>query len=310
LYDVDTSIPPPARHELPGKAPVSNVSKLPQRSRHSQLYYTNVSVKNNHGGEIVTDDPALAEWSVDAMAIVRRQLYRAANGLVVLPYSTNWSEGDDQSLSYDVAGAVSLDFSETPTTDETVAPPKLPLWAKASHITSVKEDVDDDDETSNVRQRVTISDKASHITSVEEEEDVDDDETSNVRQRVAISDFPLMVAEVSELLDVMESIMGLQRARRLEKLKPPSWVRQNWYISAIAIPSLSYLFYKMTTKGYGWVFLKYTAQKFGDFFREHVVEPFLAMYVQYCICIQRSDVYCVLRRIVCPAYSRRIPTDS
>lgn len=51
----------------------------------------NVLVQNKHGGGIFTDDPSfLAEWSVEAVSLVRRQLYRAANGRVRLPYETNW----------------------------------------------------------------------------------------------------------------------------------------------------------------------------------------------------------------------------
>lgn len=244
---LDANIPPPIKPELPAKAPMSNVSNLPQRPREQQLYYTNVSVEKYFNGQIVFDDPALAEWSVDAMAIVRNQLYRAANGKVSLPGTANWSEGS--SLSYDVPGPVALDPSdEMDVTNESVVPPRLPLWAKASNIPSF------------------------------EEEDQGNESTNN-HNRVIICDLPLMVAEVSDLLDVMESIMSIQRSRRLDKLKPPHWIRQNWYISAIAFPSFSYLLYKTTSKGYGWVFLKYTAQKFVGFFREHVVDPFFAMYV-------------------------------
>jgi hypothetical protein len=256
---VEGTVPPPPRHELPRQAPTSNVSNLPQRSQHNALYYTNVFVTRNHGGQIYIDDPALAEWSVDAMSIVRRLLYRAANGFVILPYSENWAEGDDQSLSYyDVTDSLDSESQTESATDEGVVPPKLPLWASLS---------------------------PHNMAPVEEEEEVLDvmadgqkEETTNV-QRVTISDLPLMVSEVSELLDVMESIMDLQRGRRLEKLKPPFWMRQNWYVGAIVLPPLTYLCYKMAAKGFGWGFLKYTSQKLLDFCREHVVEPFLAMYV-------------------------------
>jgi hypothetical protein len=257
---VEGAVPPPPRHELPRQAPASNVSNLPQRSQHNALYYTNVFVTRNHGGQIYIDDRALAEWSVDAISIVRRLLYRAANGLVILPYSENWAEGDDQSLSYyDMTGSLDIDSQTEGATDEAVVPPKLPLWASLS---------------------------PHNMAPVEEEEEALDDmtddqkeETTHVVQRVVISDLPLMVSEVSELLDVMESIMDLQRGRRLEKLKPPFRMRQNWYVSAIVLPPLTYLCYKMAAKGFGWGFLKYTSQKLLDFCREHVVEPLLAMYV-------------------------------
>ena len=122
---------------------------------------------------------------------------------------------------------------------------KLPLWAKASSA--------------------TVTD--------------DEDSMQHEKLRVTISDLPLMVNEVSGLLDVMEPIMGIQRARRLEKLKPPSWFRQNWYISAVAVPTTGYVLYKVF-RHEGWKVVKYTAEKFIDFFREHVTEPLFGMYVR------------------------------
>ena len=68
---LDIDMPPPKTQELPGNAPTSNVSNLPQRAKHRQLYYTNLSVRNLPGGHIENDDPALAAWSVDCMSIIR-----------------------------------------------------------------------------------------------------------------------------------------------------------------------------------------------------------------------------------------------
>ncbi len=242
---------PPGRPQLPRKAPSSNVCHLPQHSRHNQLYYTNVFVKNNDGGHIMIDDPALAEWSVDAMSLVRLQLFRAANGQIVLPYNENWAEGDDQSrLSYDVAGSLIMD-AETAATDETVAGAKLPLWASL---------------------RLRMED---------EDDEYGNDGETEPATRVQISDLPLLVNEVSELLDIMDSVMQMQRARRLEKLKPLNWWRRNWYVGAVISPPLLYFSFKAANHGYGLEFLNNTAKQFTHFFREHVVDPFMAMYDEF-----------------------------
>lgn len=203
------------------------------------------------------DDPALAEWSIDAMSLVRRQLFRAANGQVLLPYSENWAEGDNQSrLSYDAAGSFMIE-GETTATDETVAGSKLPLWA------SVRVASEDEEVTA----------AGSHHAGGEEE--------IELHNRIQISDLPLLVNEVSELLDIMDSVMQLQRARRLEKLKPQKWWKRNWYIGALAIPPVLYLTYKASYNGFGVPFLQNTARQFAHFFREHVVDPFLGMYQEF-----------------------------
>jgi hypothetical protein len=57
-------------------------------------YYGNaeVFVDGQDGGRIQTDDPSLAAWSVDAMRLVRGQLFRAGNGVMPLPFVENWVE--------------------------------------------------------------------------------------------------------------------------------------------------------------------------------------------------------------------------
>jgi hypothetical protein len=242
--------PPPSTGgpDLPRQAPTSKVSQLPQQRGPSSIYYTNVSVKNNHGGQIVTDNPALAQWSVDAMSIVRRQLYRAANGKMALPFAENWAQGDDQFVD-----------DSTAVTYESLAHQKLPLWASLTPQNSM----------ATVEENLYI---------VDTEDEQQEDHPPLVQTRVTISDLPLMVTEVSELLDVMERIMDIQRARRLQKLKQPSVLRSSWYIVAMVAPSITYFMYKTRDKQYGWVFLKYAGQKLGEFCREHVVSPSLAIY--------------------------------
>jgi hypothetical protein len=249
-------MPPPSRPQLPRKGPMSNVSELPQHNKHNSLYYTNVFVKNNDGGHIMIDDPALAEWSVDAMSLVRRQLFRAANGLIVLPYTENWAEGDDQQRhSYDPAGSVLLDSTGNVATDETVAPGKLPLWASLRLTTEGDEDLDP--------------------------ENACDGETTELAHRVYISDLPLLVSEVSELLDVMDSVIQMQRARRLEKLKPMPLLQRNWYVGALAIPPLMYLAFKEAKNCNGRRFLSSIQRYVAQFFREHVIDPLYAMYEEF-----------------------------
>eukprot|EP00536_Pseudo-nitzschia_multiseries_P012603 jgi/Psemu1/309251/fgenesh1_kg.491_\ len=99
------------------------------------------------------------------------------------------------------------------------------------------------------------------------------------RSVLSISDLPLMMNEVSGLLDIMEDIIDVQRARRLEKLKPPPWWRQNWFLVAMVPPSATYLLYNnIDGKGQMWNLFKFAATKILDFAREHVVLPCVALY--------------------------------
>lgn len=262
---IDHMPPPPSQPRLPRKGPSSNVSELPHQTRHNSLYYTNVFVKNNDGGHIMIDDPALAEWSVDAISLVRRQLYRAANGQIVLPFTENWAEGDDQSRgSYDpTTGSAVPDSAGTvaaaaaAATDSMVAPGKLPLWA------ALKVSPDE------------MGDSFHH------ERNHVDDASDKAAARIHISDLPLLVNEVSELLDMMESVIEMQRSRRLEKLKPPSWIHRNWYVGALSVPPMIYFVIKGAKRRYGLKLLRSIKRYIVQFFREHVVDPLYAMYDEF-----------------------------
>ena len=250
----DMRLPPPSSGDatLGEAAPSSYVSSLPQRSQ--PLYYANIFVKKNHGGKIFMDNPALVEWSVHAMAVVRQQLYRAANGKVILPFAENWAAGDDESLDYGGVDGLLIDSD-----DQVTFPPespsltgnssKLPIWASLS-ISPLNLY---DPENSVQRSKQGLS------------------------HRMIISDLNLMVSEVSSLLDIMEDVMQLQRNRRLEKLKAPTWLRQNWYLASLTIPSIAYITYKMAKNGIGIVFLRYAANKIAEFFQEHVSDPVCEM---------------------------------
>ena len=168
-----------------------------------------VHVRNRDGGGTFVDDPLfLAKWSVDAIALVRRQLNRASNGTVSLPFESNWNgSATDQ---YD------NESHESPTRavdDSFVAPPTslrknaaLPTWALDAGPVRTAEGM-----TPGMEQTPGTS-------------------------RVVIADLPALTEEVSELLNAMEDVMDIQRQRRLERLQPPNWWRRNWFFLAPSIP--------------------------------------------------------------------------
>jgi hypothetical protein len=187
-----------------------------------------VYVGKKHGDGIFVDDPAfLAEWSVDAMKLIRRHLWRAGNGGVPIPGEANWP----------VAAA-----------DTTSADDTLPAWAGER--------------------------PSGHYKFDDEIVPASPDDTS-----VTITDLPLMVDEVCDLLDVMEGMMAIQRRRRLDLLRPPSWVRCNWYVLAAVAPPAAYLVGRLVTRGYGKKVVSLFVEKVADFFRERIVTPVVSMYV-------------------------------
>lgn len=188
-----------------------------QNSSHAHVF-----VGKKHGGGIYVDDPAfLAEWSVDAMKLIRKQLNRAGNGRVSIPYFANWTDASNRDLD-------------------------LPLWASYDGMNSHSSDDD-----------VVVS--------------------SGEQQRITITDIPLMTAEVSALLDVMEEVMEIQRFRRLEQLRAPSWLRSNWYVVAAVAPTTVFLVRRFMSKGYGKDFVKLLVERVGTFFKERVADPVVAM---------------------------------
>ena len=70
---------------------------LGPQSRRRSTYYgqAEVMVKNTRGGRIERDDPALAAWTVDALRVIRDQLYKAGNTSLQLPYYENWKDEVD-----------------------------------------------------------------------------------------------------------------------------------------------------------------------------------------------------------------------
>ena len=216
------------------------------RGRHSPRRYlqAQVLVGKRHGEGIFVDDPGfLAEWSVEAIALVRRHLFRAGNGKILIPFHTNWT---NDTLNY------GKDAGRACRNENRMS--KLPCWA--GEVPTVTEATEEYEDTSNSSMKA-LPPKA----------------------RVTITDLPLLVAEVEELLDIMEGMMAIQRQRRLERLRPPSWLRSNWYMVTCVAPPLALLFRRLATKGYGKEAITFVCSKITTFFRERVADPVVAMLV-------------------------------
>lgn len=203
-------------------------------------YYgnANVFVDGEVGGKIRTNDPALAEWSVDAMRLVRQQLYIAGKGAMPLPCVNNWVE--------DAAPSFGALISEPD-----VRAKRLPKWATITSVPLPGE-----------RQFSEASDFRH-----------DQEPDSNIE----ICDLPLMAAEVSEVLNVMEVILQNQRSRRFRRVKPTPRLRRNWYLFAAGAPVITYVLFKLLRKGYGKELCFFIAEKVHTFTKEHVRGPLQSM---------------------------------
>lgn len=197
-----------------------------------------VFVKKEGDGGIFVDDPAfLTEWSVEAIALVRRHLWRSSNGVIPLPFESNWRR--DDSFHGDDIGFLITEG------EDAIA---LPVWVRETIVGS----------------RIDGSDMST--ASVD----------TQTRQGLVVTNLDLMVEEVSELLNTMEDIMDLQRRRRLEVMRPPSWLRRNWYMVVGIVPPTAYVVYRLLRQGAKDMF-KLAIQKISIFFNERVREPVVAM---------------------------------
>jgi hypothetical protein len=160
------------------RAPPHTSSRVGQNdSRHSNTTdpssAANIFVRNRDGGGIFIDDPAfLTRWSIDAIQLVRVQLNRAANGMVLLPYENNWVE--ESSITGE--GQLILD-------QEDAVRCKLPLWAHdrrdAMSSTASLEKLEKDGRT----MQLAISDLPLMLDEVSELLDVTEDIMMIQRQR-------------------------------------------------------------------------------------------------------------------------------
>lgn len=215
----------------------------------------NVVVRKRDGGGIFIDDPSfLAQWSVEAIFLVRKQLRRAGNGLIAIPYDTNWID-----TASDTAAASALSSNDAAADDspeEVLITPAeepsqrmLPLWA-----------------CENPGSNKTESDRG-------KDDGIGLEPTSGGLAHLTITDLPLMMDEVTQLLDIMEDVVAVQRCRRLERLRPPSWLRRNWYSVVTGLPLCFWLVYK----GYTTDLIRQGIRQVKIFFRERLYDPLVAM---------------------------------
>jgi hypothetical protein len=192
----------------------------------------NFQVEKTDGGGIFVDDPQfLAEWSVQAIALVRKHLVRSANGSISLPFEENWRQDTQE------GGELIVDSCDT------MAMPKWALETPAD-------------------ESVSRGDRL--------EESLDYIDT---KPNIKITDLRLLAEEVASLLDVMEPIMDIQRHRRLDVLRPPTWMRTNWYLVGAAIPTVTVVLFKMLRGGYAKRVVGLAVEKVTAFYREHLVNP-------------------------------------
>ena len=217
------------------------------------LYYGHASVfvRKTDGGTILLDDPALVAWSVDAIRVVRHQLYRAGTGLIPLPCTENWKGGGGELIT---EGAEAV-------------PSTLPVWASREKLPTSK--------TSEIELAKIVETKQEDI--IASKERLCQTEGRPEEGRIVVTDLTAMASEVSELLDSMEVIMAIQRSRRLEKLKELPFIRRTWYMAALGGPVVSYLIHRLLTGGMGMRLASQALQNIRSLFNEHLYWPARAM---------------------------------
>ena len=257
---------------------------IKEETRKTDYYgHSLVLVRNSRGGQILIDDPALAAWAVDAIRVVRDQLYSAGSGTTPLPYYENWPREKKHFSMEDSAHISNIDWREITkggsigdsilsidATDlfEDKSNAILPSWA-----TEDFKSVIDDEVGIFIDTREAID---SNTTSIP-------DHTSSQNEKVIrtgdikICNLALMVSEVNEILDTMELRMEAQRQRRLNKLKPPSRLVRNWYILAVGIPSAAYIAYQLLNNNATGTLARGIIQKMTEFCNEHISGPLISM---------------------------------
>jgi hypothetical protein len=269
-----------------------------KNNKHDYYAETHLFVKNVRGGEIVSNDPALAAWSIDAIRVVREQLYSAGNGINPLPYYENWpreerhfnntnrDEGSTSCLGDSMISNSAFDD------DIDAGTINIPLWATcdarydASHSISgpaMKESTSD----------LSLSASNSEVSMEEDKQHIHPQRNVAAKQLdggVVISNLSLMAAEVTEILNSMEKYMSIQSKRRLDKLRPPSRIIRNWYVAAIGIPIAGYVAYNLTKGNLGARLAHEAYQKIVSFCAEHVSEPLQSIYRELFTRKGREDV--------------------
>jgi hypothetical protein len=216
----------------------SNPSPSMKILNHSNLIGTNVS--NSPGGSIVVDEDAMVRWSVDAMQVIRDQLYRACQDVEELPYVDNWPR-ERRHFKRD-EGRVDCNMEVSSIND-------LPVWA-------------------------AMCDGGGQLSEASMVADVVCDNPPSIM----ISDLGKMADEVSALLQSIEVRLEQQRDRRLKRLRPPSRIRRNWYLYAIGAPVGAFAVYKLTREYGGRTLVKLCTEKIAEIYQDHVSEPLNSIY--------------------------------
>jgi hypothetical protein len=234
-----------------------------------------VTVARSRGGNIVSHDPAFVAWTVDALRMVRDQVYRAGDGLHELPYYENWpqerahfnSDINTTNNNNNNKDVDDLDY--------------LPLWATFDAGDDCEDQYVDAKETEEEAAEPADNDKVL-LREKKSENNINEEAESAAERPILISNLPLMAREVSELLDAMEDQMQEQRERRVgtSMLRPMSRLRRNWYIGTVIVPVASYVVYKFMKEAKGVDLARRIWCNIREFYAEHVADPVAYVYHQ------------------------------
>mmetsp|Transcript_30570 Transcript_30570/g.61333 ORF Transcript_30570/g.61333 Transcript_30570/m.61333 type:complete len:607 (-) Transcript_30570:1838-3658(-) len=114
--------------------------------------------------------------------------------------------------------------------------------------------------------------------------------SDNATSSIVINNLPGMADEVSSLLQSIELNLDQQRQRRLNKLRPQSNLRRNWYMFALGIPTAAYATYHVCKEHGGYFLLKEVLAKINEFCKEHISEPCFSIYQELFTRTGRIDV--------------------
>lgn len=229
----------------------------------STYMHTNIVVGNTRGGRIITSPPALVAWSVDAIRVVRDQLYRAGNFTLEVPYAENWPR-EEFYMHGREPSSLECDRDRT-----------LPLWATMDYSSPMPvSNFNDVPSSSKQLLETTYSNNTCNAEADEVASNVSSNQNKN---NLIISNLPLMADEVNELLNEIDVQIAEQRKRRLEKLRPPSRWKRNWYFAALGAPVAGYVVYTLAKDNWGVILLKHFLSKMKSFYAEHVYEPLTDM---------------------------------
>jgi hypothetical protein len=198
-----------------------------------------IHVQNSKDGGLFVDDPAFLAEWSVEAIALGRLLKNASGGRIPIPHEENWAPSPSRGMMRDDLDGA-LIVSDAPLEHDKLI--HLPAWVSDSSLTP----------------GLDLS-----TASVEN------------RQGLVVTNLPLLVEEVSDLLTAMEEILEIQRKRRLDMFRPPPWLRRNWFVIATLAPPISYFLHKVSPGET----VALVVQKIRDFFRDHLKEPVVAMYV-------------------------------